>query len=206
MFDTIRNQYRLRCPAADEPVWTSISSFRTIKRLRGASTPAVFRVTYDCSCGTAHESLVTHDTLDYEPLATEATATFTNLLTGTRELLAHELGTMAGDLIKRGNWPWTFWCHPESAARPGFPSSLRMVTPNHDHGDERLGVLVRCFTCSRLTVNLVTRDHLDVPFHNDPRIAYVGSLIGTDAVSVEEAFRHQLDHRTLRSQRLDRAG
>jgi hypothetical protein len=169
-----------------------VSAFRTIRRLRGASSPAVFRVQFDCSCGDRHESLVAHDALDWEPLGTDSLETFTNLLTGRRELLATELVEQATDQLRRGNWPWSFWCHPESAMRPGFPSSLRFVTPEHDHGDDRVGVLVRCFTCERHTVNIVSREHLDVPWHNDRAIGFVAQVFDGDRIAPEERFRHQL--------------
>lgn len=192
MFDQLRNRYSLRCPSTDESVWVPVSAFRTIRRLRGATSPAVFRVAFDCPCGLRHESLVSHDALDWQPLGTDSAETFTNLLTGRRELLATELVEQATDQLRKGRWPWSFWCHPESGMRPGFPSSLRFVTPEHDHGDDRVGVLVRCFTCERHTVNIVSRDHLDVPWHNDPAIAFVAQVFEGDRVAPEERFRHQL--------------
>lgn len=193
MFDQLRNRYALRCPETGDQAWVPVSAFRTIRRLRGATRPAVFRVAFDCAtCGGRHESLVSHDALDWEPLGTESAETFTNLLTGRRELLATELVEQATDQLRRGNWPWSFWCHPESAMRPGFPSSLRFVTPEHDHGDDRVGVLVRCFTCARHTVNIVSREHLDVPWHNDRAIAYVAQVFDGDRLEPEERFRHQL--------------
>jgi hypothetical protein len=169
-----------------------VSAFRTIRRLRGATSPAVFRVAFDCPCGHRHESLVSHDALDWQPLGTDSAETFTNLVTGRRELLATELVEQATEHLRRGRWPWSFWCHPESGMRPGFPSSLRFVTPEHDHGDDRVGVLVRCFTCERHTVNIVSRDHLDVPWHNDPAIAFVAQVFDGDRIAPEERFRHQL--------------
>jgi hypothetical protein len=193
MFDALRNQYRLRCPELESHVWVSVSGFRTVRRLRGAHAPAVFRIEFDCPCSARHEALITHDRLDYEPIAAESTQTFTNLLTGSRELLASELSDQVMMQLRNGSWPWTFWCHPESATRPGFPSSLRMVAADHDHGDERVGVLVRCFSCSRLTVNLVTREHLDVPFYNDRHIAFVPQVFSRDSLTPEESFRQQLD-------------
>lgn len=201
MFDALRNQYKLRCALTGESVWISISKFRAVKRLRGASVPAVFRVQYNCSCNCDHEALITHDTLDYQPLATEATTPFVNLLTGSRELLATELAEVSSSKIRRGNWPWTFYCFAESTHRPGFPSSLRMVSPlTHEHGDnEHLGVLVRCSSCERMTINLVTRQHLDVPFFNDEKIHFVDRLVGGDSLSVEETFRHQLDAARFRT-------
>ncbi len=203
MFDQLRNRYSLRCPETGEHEWVPVSAFRTIRRLRGATSPAVFRVAFDCACGQQHEALVSHDELDWEPLGTESAETFMNLVTGRRELLATELVEQATDQLRRGNWPWAFWCHPESAMRPGFPSSLRFVTPEHDHGDDRVGVLVRCFTCERHTVNIVTREHLDVPWHNDRAIGFVAQVFDRDAVSPEERFRHQLWGGPTRAEWLD---
>lgn len=204
MFDQLRNRYSLRCPSTEESAWIPVSAFRTIRRLRGATSPAVFRVEFDCeACGGRHESLVSHDTLDWAPLGTESLETFTNLVTGRRELLATELVEQATDQLRRGRWPWAFWCHPESAMRPGFPSSLRFVTPEHDHGDDRVGVLVRCFTCERHTVNIVSRTHLDVPWHSDPAIGFVAQVFEGDRIAPEERFRHQLWDGPARTEWLD---
>lgn len=203
MYDSLLNRYRFSCPNTDEHAWVSVSGFRAVRRLRGAAAPAVFRVNYTCTCGDLHESLITHDTLDYEPLGTDTSATFLNLLTGSRELLAPEMGDMAGTMIRQGKWPWTFYCYPESATRPAFPSSLRMVSPVEDTGHERHGVLFRCYSCERLTINLVSRQHLDVPFFNDPVLHYVDRVVGKDHVSTEEAFRHQLDSGHYRPEWLD---
>jgi hypothetical protein len=212
MFDMLRNQYELRCPeSGGETVWVSISSFRLIRRLRGATSPAIFRVVFDCSCGGRHEALLAHDTLDYEPIVGDllaSTQTFTNLLTGTRELVGFEFGEAAGRHIRAGRWPWTFWCHPESSARPAFPSALRMLTPLGDQHatapDAPIGALVRCSSCQRLTVNLVTRRHIDEPFYNDATIRFVDRLLPGEHVTDEELFRHQL-HGCLASVDLPRA-
>jgi hypothetical protein len=195
MYDALRNQYQLTCTATQEAVWVSVSGFRRIRRLRGAEHPAVFRVQFDCpGCQGRHESLLSHDRLDYEPLGAEAYVTFTNLLTGTRELVGTELTELAASRIRTGGWPWTFFCHPESTVRPGFPSALRMVAPAHGATrDQRLGVVVRCFTCHRLTVNMVSSSHLDVPWFNDDQIGYLDAVLRDDELTDEESFRHQLN-------------
>lgn len=203
MFDPLRNCYALRCPELDDSVPVPVSAFRVIRRLRGATSPAVFRVEFDCECGERHETLVAHDRLDWEPLGTDAPDTYTNLLTGRRELLATELIEHASLMLRRGSWPWTFWCHPESSLRPGFPSSLRFVTPEHDHGTQRVGVLVRCFSCERHTVNIVSREHLDVPWHNDDRISWIPQVFDGDDLDPEERFRHQLWNDGSRTRWLD---
>lgn len=205
MFDALLHRYRFHCPTTNDGVWIAVSAFRRVRRLRGASTPAVFRLAYDCTCGDVHEALITHDTLDYEPLATSSTATFVNLLTGSRELLGSEMSEFASMMIRQGHWPWTFYCHPESAARPGFPSSLRIVAPltEREHSaTHTVGVLVRCHACERHSVNLVSRNHLDVPYFNDEVIHYVDRMIGDDSVTTVEAFRHQLSTARLRSSTL----
>lgn len=206
MFDAIRNRYALTCPSQAGTTWVAVSAFRRVRRLRGASAPAVFRVDFDCECGQRHETLVSHDRLDWEPLGNESTETYMNLLTGRRELVATEFADQATDQLRKGNWPWTFWCHPESSMRPGFPSSLRFVTPEHQHGDQRVGVLVRCFHCARHTVNIVSRDHLDVPWHADPAIEFVSQVFDGDELEPEERFRHQLWEGPSRVQWLADAG
>lgn len=40
-------------------------------------------------------------------------------------------------------------------------------------GDGSVGLAVRCPACSSVSVNLVSREHLDVPFHNDREIGVV---------------------------------
>lgn len=193
MFDPIRNEYSLRCPTLERAVSVPVSSFRTVRRLRGAQRPAIFRVEHDCPCGDRHVALVPHDELDWAPLGTGSSETYTDLASGSRDLVGNHLGELATSMLSRGRWPWAFWCRPESALRPGFPSSLRFVTPEHGHGPQRLGVLVRCWTCARHTVNIVSREHLDVPWHVDRMIGVVDQPFAGEQQSDEERFRHQLE-------------
>ncbi|MCW2955170.1 MAG: hypothetical protein JWO69_39 [Thermoleophilia bacterium] len=206
MFDTLRNRYALTCPTSGDRVLVAVSSFRVVRRLRGATSPAVFRVQFDCDCGDRHEALVAHDHLDWSPLGTDSTETYMNLVTGRRELVALELVDQATDLLRKGSWPWSFWCHPESSLRPGFPSSLRFVSPEHAHGGNRVGVLVRCFSCQRHTVNIVSTDHLDVPWHNDEAITFIPQVFDRDQLQPEERFRHQLHDATAQTRWLRDAG
>jgi hypothetical protein len=41
-------------------------------------------------------------------------------------------------------------------------------------------------------VNLVTREHVDLPFHNDPRVVVVEHLFAYDRAATIEAFREEL--------------
>ena len=62
----------------------------------------------------------------------------------------------------------------EDRPRPVFPSAFRLLAPAAS-GD-RVGVAVRCPVCGRVSVNLVSREHVDVPFHNDREIGVVAHL------------------------------
>lgn len=164
-----------------------LSSFRTLERLLGPAHPVVFRVTFSCACGEDHEGLVSHDELDWAPL-TAPEAAFFDFMTSRFESVAGELLDRAVRRIRAGEWPWNFFCYPEDRPRPAFPSDFRMVAP----GDEGVGVVVRCPGCSRTSVNLVTCDHLDVPFYNDERIAVVEHIFVSDEVATLDAFREEL--------------
>ena len=83
------------------------------------------------------------------------------------------------------------------AAAPGVPV---VVLPARRGGPRRSGVAVRCPACARTSVNLVTRPHLDVPFHNDPEIGVVRHVFSEEPI-VEE-FRAFLDSSDFDGRRL----
>ena len=60
MYDVLRASYRFHCPnrAEGECVRVPLSPFRRLERLPGAVHPAVYRVEYDCTCGSVHLGLV----------------------------------------------------------------------------------------------------------------------------------------------------
>jgi hypothetical protein len=164
-----------------------LSAFRTIDQLPGAAHPAVFRVRFGCGCGSEHDGLLTHDELDWAPLGLRA-GTFLDLMTACLEPVGAELGELAALHIKRGEWPWSFFCYPEERARPVFPSSFALLTAT----DGPLGLAVRCPGCRRLSLNLVSRPHVDVPFHNDRQIGVVEHLFAADALATLAEFREEL--------------
>src|SRR5262245_64380280 len=99
-------------------------------------------------------------------------------MTLKHDALADELGALAARRIGAGEWPWSFFCWPEDRARPVFPSAFGILA---DGGrDDRVGVAVRCPVCGRVSINLVTREHLDVPFHNDREVGVIGHLFNED--------------------------
>ena len=186
MYDSLTGRYTFPCPTQGE-ARVPLSSFRTFERLPGPQHPVVFRVTFACVCGAEHEGLVPHDELDWAPLAAPE-ASFFNVMTARFESVEAELLDLAVRRIRAGEWPWSFFCYPEDTVRPAFPSDFRLLSP----GDEGVGVAVRCSSCSRTSVNLVSREHVDVPFYNDPRVVVVEHLFSNDRAATLEAFRDEL--------------
>lgn len=195
MFDIFSARYQFPCATTGAEVSVALSQFRSLEQLPGAASPTVYKVTFDCACGVQHDGLLSHDELDWEPLSNETTETFFNFQTGSRDLVAAELSQLTSEFIRKGAWPWTFYCYPESAVRPGFPSSLLCVAPTTGQRRARQGVVVHCASCSRMSINFVTSQHLDVPFYNDQVVHYVDKMLPGERLSVEEAFRQQLNYR-----------
>jgi hypothetical protein len=174
MYDPITNRFRLSCPTLDRAVDVPVSRFRTVERLPGPGHPPVHRVEFACSaCKGEHPALVPETELDLRPLEPQADAAFLNLQTGRLQPLAEEFTDLAQRHLRRGNWPWTFYCASERRVRPGYPSRLRLLQPSDDR--DLVGVAVRCAACSRISLNLVSERHLDQPFFHDRVLRYVDS-------------------------------
>jgi hypothetical protein len=109
-------------------------------------------------------------------------------MTSKVEAVADELGELAAARIGAGEWPWTFFCYPEERPRPVFPSAFFLLAP----GDGRLGLAVHCPACRRTSVNLVTHEHVDVPFHNDREVGVVEHVFADDVHSTVEEFQAEL--------------
>jgi hypothetical protein len=174
-----------------------LSAFRRIEQLPGAAHPAVFRVRFDCSCGEEHDGLVTHEELDWAPLGLRG-GEFLNLMTARLDPTSAELGELGALRIKRGEWPWSFFCYPENRPRPVFPSSFALLAATNGP----VGLAVRCPSCSRLSLNLVSHSHVDVPFHNDREIGVVEHVFAEDALATLEEFRAELWSASFDARRL----
>jgi hypothetical protein len=200
MYDALRGTYRLSCPRHGE---TSVllSRFRRLEELPGANRPSIYRIEFACRCGDEHPGLVSHGELDWAPLGLEEATTFLNLMTSKSDSVADELSDLAAQRIGAGEWPWSFFCWPEDRPRPVFPSAFRLLAESGAGG--RMGVAVRCPACGRVSVNLVTREHLDVPFHNDREIGVVGHLFEGDVDATLESFRGELYSSSFDARRLD---
>jgi hypothetical protein len=187
MYDALTTRYTFACPARGE-TRVRLSSFRVLDRLPGSAHPAVFQVVFDCQCGEEHPGLVSDAELDWAPLGLSEER-YLNLMTARFGDTAEELSDLAVRRILSGDWPWSFYCYPENRPRPVFPSSFFLLAP----GDGSLGLAVRCPVCERISVNLVSPEHVDLPFHNDREIGVVPHVFGADAAHIVDEFRSELD-------------
>ncbi|MCP9484812.1 MAG: hypothetical protein MSC30_03040 [Gaiellaceae bacterium MAG52_C11] len=176
----------------------ALSAFRRIERLPGAAHPAVYGVRFDCGCGGEHTGLVAHDDLDWAPLGAAA-GRFLNLMTSRFDDAGSELTRAAASQLSAGEWPWSFFCFPEGRPRPVFPSSFVAVAP----GERQLGLAVRCPACEALSVNLVTRKHVDLPFWNDASVGVVDHVFSDDVLAAVEEFRSELHSSRFDERRLN---
>ena len=189
MYDALTSRYTFACPSKGE-TQVRLSRFRMLERLPGAAHPAVYSVSFECSCGGEHPGLVSHDDLDWAPLGIGDDTPFLNLMTSRVESLARELGDLAARRIGAGEWPWSFFCYPEERPRPVFPSSFFLLAPGG--AGKNVGVAVRCPVCEHVSVNLVSHAHVDVPFHNDHDVGVVEHVFANDLASIVERFRDDL--------------
>jgi hypothetical protein len=189
MYDALTTRYRFSCPRHGETK-VLLSSFRRLARLPGSAHPAVYRIEFACGCGAEHPGLVTHDDLDWAPLGVGERTPFLNLMTSRLDEAGDELGDLAARRIGAGTWPWSFFCYPEERPRPVFPSAFALLAPGA--GRNRVGLAVRCPVCGAVSVNLVSPEHVDLPFHNDAEIGVVEHVFRGDADGLLEAFRAEL--------------
>jgi hypothetical protein len=196
MYDPFTSRYAFACPTRGE-THVLLSAFRSIEQLPGAAHPAVFQVRFGCGCGEDHDGLLTHEDLDWAPLGLDA-GEFLNLMTDRLDPAGAELGELAAGHIKRGEWPWSFFCFPEERPRPVFPSSFALLTA----AEGTVGLAVRCPSCWRLSLNLVSQPHVDVPFHNDLEVGVVEHMFVQDEPATIDEFRAELWSASFDARRL----
>jgi hypothetical protein len=198
MYDVMTTRYTFACPTRGETA-VALSSFRRLERLEGTAHPAVYQISFDCPCGEEHPGLVTHDDLDWAPLGLHA-GQFLNLMTTRLEEVGAELSDLAALRILAGEWPWSFFCYPEERPRPVFPSSFLLLAPGGRA--EQLGIAVRCPACERVSLNLVSHEHVDLPFHNDEAIGVVEHVFADDVRRTVEEFSAELYSASFDARRL----
>jgi hypothetical protein len=199
MYDALTTSYTFSCPVHGE-THVRLSRFRRLDQLPGAQHPSVFRVQFACGCGGEHAGLVSHDDLDWAPLGLGDETPFVNLMTSRLESTAVELTDVAAARIRAGEWPWSFFCWPEERPRPVFPSAFRLLEPSA-MGD-RVGVAVRCPVCGKVSLNLVSPSHVDVPFVNDHEVGVVEHVFEADADATIDEFRAELYSGSFDARRL----
>jgi len=197
MYDPLTSMYSFACPHGREAK-VPLSAFRVLERLPGAVHPAVYGVRFACWCGEEHAGLLSHDDLDWAPLGATAGGVFRNLMTSHDDLLAAELADLAASRIGAGEWPWSFHCFREGRSRPATPSAFSLIAP----GGRAFGVAVRCPVCSSVSVNLVTREHVDIPFWNDARIGVVQHAFEVGSLPTIGEFRAELESARFDERRL----
>jgi hypothetical protein len=197
MYDPLTSRYTFACPLRGETRVT-LSAFRVLERLPGAAHPAVYRISFSCPCGDEHVGLVTQDELDVAPLGLAGGALFLNLMTARVEAVGRELADLAARRIDAGEWPWSFFCYPEERPRPVFPSAFFLLTP----GDRSVALAVRCPSCTNVSVNLVSHEHVDLPFHHDTEIGVFEHVFAADAARLVDQFRAELYSGSFDARRL----
>jgi hypothetical protein len=119
-------------------------------------------------------------------------------MTDRLEPVGSELGELAALRIRRGEWPWSFFCYREERPRPVSPSSFPLLTAT----DGAVGLAVRCPSCRRLSLNLVSHPHVDVPFHNDREVGVVEHMFAEDLPVTLEEFTAELWSSSFDARRL----
>src|SRR4051812_50094537 len=120
-------------------------------------------------------------------------------MTARLEAVEEELADLAARRIGAGEWPWSFFCYPEERPRPVFPSSFFLLAP----GDGSLGLAVRCPACLRTSVNLVSHQHVDLPWHSDAQVGVVEHVFSEDVAATVDQFRAELDSARFDARRID---
>jgi hypothetical protein len=61
---------------------------------------------------------------------------------------------------------------------------------------------VRCPACAKVSVNLVSESHVDVPFHHDHEVGVVEHFFGEDPEHIVEEFTAELHSARFDARRL----
>ena len=147
-------------------------------------------IEFACGCGGEHPGLVTHDELDWAPLGLQDGTPFVNLMTsrtGAARRRARRARGARGS--RRGSGRGA-----SSAGRRSVRGrcSRRRSGCSRRRGRRPRRPAVRCPACGTVSVNLVSREHVDVPFVNDREVGVVGHFFDDDLAAMIEAFRAEL--------------
>ena len=172
-------RYTFACPTRGE-THVALSAFRRLARLPGAAHPAVLPRRVRVRLRRASTSASSPTTTSTGRRSGSRGGTFLNLMTlDLRRDRATSSADARAQRIQAGEWPWSFFCYPEERPRPVFPSSFSLLAP----GGGAIGLAVRCPVCSRVSVNLVSPAHVDLPFHNDRQVGVVEHVFDEDVLA-----------------------
>jgi hypothetical protein len=143
MWDVLQACWRLRCPDRDTQVAIGLADFRRLQRLAGAQTPPVYRVDFQCSCGSQHAALMTETELDWDPVRLPLPPAY-DFVRGAQAWAADELEQRWTIALRRGRWPLLLPCPHEPNVPFGWPSLLRAIEPN---ADDAAWVSYTCSIC-----------------------------------------------------------
>ena len=169
MYDALTTRYTLRARSGGDP-----RAAVRVPRPRpapGAGHPAVFQVVFDCPCGDGAPGARVGRRARLGAARTQRRALpepDDRPLRGRRPR-SSPTSQSGGSWTESGRGAST--ATRRSRPRPVFPSSFFLLAP----GDGSLGLAVRCPSCGHVSVNLVSPEHVDVPFHNDRRVGVVAA-------------------------------
>ena len=92
--------------------------------------------------------------------------------------------------------------HLEDVPRPVTPSAFRFLVPR----ENGLGLAARCPSCHATSVNVVTAEHVDVPFHCDAHVGVAAHVFWDEELGTIAAFRAELASATFDEKRLQLDG
>jgi hypothetical protein len=82
-----------------------------------------------------------------------------------------------------------------------FPSFFRLLAPSAPDGT--IGLAVLCPACLRISINLVTQEHVNLPFHNDAEIGVIEHVFASDTAQTLDELRARLYSSDFDARRLE---
>ena len=198
MYDALTTTYTFSCPMHGE-THVQLSRFRRLEQLPAPSIPRSTASSSPVAAASEHPALVTHDELDWAPLGLQDATPFVNLMTSRVEAVAFELGELAASGSKRGSGRGVSSAGRRSDRGRSF---RRRSSCSRPRSATESGLAVRCPVCGKVSVNLVSRAHVDVPFVNDREVGVVRALFDDDAAATLEEFQAELWSASFDARRL----
>ena len=152
------------------------------------------------AAGASTSALVGHDALDWAPLGLDDGAHVRQPDDLSPRRPRGRARALATARIGAGEWPWSFFCYREDAPASRHARRRSGCSPRR----RRDGRASPCAapSCGSTSINVVTRPHVDVPFHSDASVGVVAHVFEDDALRTIDAFRAELDSASFDERRL----